>query len=56
MIEVDWKEAREALDCAYRLKGFLKKHGYSIPVLDTIIEKLVEVKDPPKVVLDLGDP
>ena len=51
---IDWREAREALDCAVRLKGFLQKHGYTIEVLDTIIEKLTSVKDPPKVVVDFG--
>jgi len=51
---IDWREAREALDCALRLKGFLQKYSYEIPVLDVVIARLTEIKDPPKVTLDLG--
>lgn len=55
MSEVDWREVRDALDCARRLKGYLEKWGYTLPKLDVVIERLDEVKDPPKVVLNLGD-
>lgn len=54
MSEVEWREVRNALDCARQLKGFLEKVGYTLPALDVVIKRLDEVKDPPKVVLDIG--